>query len=140
MASPEQLSMPVSGEGTGESSQSHTPGDSASASRRGSQPPRKSARIHWQSEGESMDTKKQKATFNVRDHSEPSIDNPSKPLPKAKRRRESTRSRSQSPGGDFTESVIEALKNIPSSKPSILRRSSSDLSGKGDSGFNDHQV
>lgn len=87
-----------------------------------------------------MDTKKQKATFNVRDHSEPSIDNPPKPLPKAKKRRESSRSRSQSPRGDFTESVTEALKKIPSAKPSILRRSSSDFSGKDDSGFDGVEV
>ena len=140
MASPEQNFTPISGEGTGESSQSHTPGDSASASRRGSRPTKKGTRIHWQSEGESMDTKKQKATFNVRDHSEPSIDNPPKPLPRLKRERESTRSGSQSPQGDFTESVTEALKNIPSSKPSILRRTSSDFSAKDDSEFNNVEV
>ena len=87
-----------------------------------------------------MDTKKQKATFNVRDHSEPSTENPPKPLPRVKSRRESTRSGSQSPQGDFTESVTEAFKKIPSSKPSILRRTSSDFSGKGDSGFDDVEV
>ena len=131
MASPENSHTP-SGEGTGESSQDPSPGGSGAASRGGSEPPKKKG-IHWQSEGESMATKKQKARFNVRDHSEPVRDEPPKALPKAKRRRDSTHSRGRSPmsKGDFSESVTDALKKLPASKPSILRRNSSDISENG---------
>lgn len=135
MASPEHSHTP-SGEGTGESSQNPSPGDSGAASRSGSEPPKKKG-IHWQSVGESMDTKKQKARFNVRDHSEPVIAERSKHSSKAKRRRDSTHSRSRSPmsRGDFSEPAADALKKLPASKPSILRRNSSDVGETGGKGY-----
>lgn len=129
MASPEHSSTPVSGEG--QSSQDQSPESSTPASRNSSRPPKKRGRIHWQPEGESMDTKKQKSTFNVRDHSSPPTDEPSKPLPKATRGVSNhTRSGSVSPKSrsSISHEISEALKNLPAPKPSVLKRSSSDVS------------
>lgn len=131
MASPEHSSTPVSGEG--QSSQEQSPESSAPVSRDSSRPPKKRGRIHWQPEGESMDTQKQKSTFNVRDHSSPPTDEPSKPLPKATRSDSNyTRSGSVSPKrrSSISHEVSEALKNLPTPKPSVLKRSSSDVSEK----------
>lgn len=136
MASPEHSYTPVSGQG--ESSQEPSPGSSAPASRSSSRPPKKSARIHWQPEGESMDTKKQKSTFSVRDHSAPPTEEPTKPLPSARRRGSNplrSRSRSPKPTSSITQEVSEALKTLPTPKPSVLRRSSSDVSEKDRSGL-----
>ena len=124
---PEHTYTPVSGEG--ESSQDPSPGSSAPASRSGSRGPKKSARIHWQPEGESMDTKKQKSKFNVRDHSSPPTDEPAKPLPRdGGRDPNHSRSRSRSPMGrsGFSREVSDALKKSPTPRPSVLKQSSSD--------------
>ena len=122
-SSPEHTYTPVSGEG--ESSQDPSPGSSAPASRSGSRAPKKSVRIHWQPEGESMDTKKQKSKFNVRDHSLLPTDEPAKPLPRDGRR-DSTHSRN----GSISQEVPDTLKRSPIPKPSVLKRSSSDVSEK----------
>ena len=129
--SPEHAYTPVSGEG--ESSLDPSPGSSAPASRSGSRAPKKSARIHWQPEGESMDTKKQKSKFNVRDHSSLPTDEPAKPLPRDGRKDSThSRSRSRSPmtKSSVSQEVSEALKKSPTPKPSVLKRSSSDFSEK----------
>lgn len=130
-SSPDNAYTPVSGED--ESSQEPSPGSSAPASRSGSRAPKKSARIHWQPEGESMDTKKQKSKFNVRDHSSLPIDEPAKPLPRDGRRDSThSRSRSRSPmaRSSISQEVSDALKKSPTPKPSVLKRSSSDVSEK----------
>ena len=130
-SSPEHAYTPVSGEG--ESSQDPSPGSSAPESRSGSRAPKKSARIHWQPEGESMDTKKQKSKFNVRDHSLLPTDEPAKPLPRDGRR-DSTHSRngSRSPmaRNSIPQEVSDTLKRSPIPKPSVLKRSSSDVTEK----------
>ncbi|KAL8794241.1 MAG: hypothetical protein Q9195_003195 [Heterodermia aff. obscurata] len=130
-SSPEHAYTPVSGEA--ESSQDPSPGSSAPASRSGSRAPKKSARIHWQSEGESMDTKKQKSKFSVRDHSLLPAEEPAKPLPRDGRRDSThSRSRSRSPmaRSRISQEVAETLKKSPIPKPSVLKRSSSDVSEK----------
>ena len=130
-SSPEHAYTPVSGQGG--SSQDPSPGSSAPASRSGSRTPKKSARIHWQPEGESMDTKKQKSKFNVRDHSSLPMGEPTKPLPRDGRRDStSSRSRSRSPMARMrtSQEVSDALKKSPIPKPSVLKRSSSDVSEK----------
>ena len=110
MDSPNLSYTPTSVESSLESSRNQSKEGSASASRSSSRPPKKNARIHWQSEGESMDIKKQKATFNLRDHD---TEESKKLLPRAKRRN-SNRSRSQSPvsRGSFSQDVNEALKSL----------------------------
>ena len=130
-SSPEHNYTPVSGDG--ESSQDPSPGSSAPASRSGSRAPKKSARIHWQSEGESMDTKKQKSKFNVRDHSSLPTEEPAKPLPRDGRRdstHSGSRSRSPLARSSISQEVSDALRKPPTPKPSVLKRSSSDFSEK----------
>ena len=130
---PVQSDTPVPGEA--DSSQDQTPVDSVPASRSSSKAPKKRARIHWRSEGESMDTRKQKSTFNVRDHSSTATEQPRKPLSKGKERDMShleDDGRGPESTSSFSQDVEEAFKkqmNFPPPKP-ILRRSSSDVHEK----------
>lgn len=126
MASPEHSYTPVSHE---EPSPRDRSGESSGhGSRNGSRPPKKSARIHWQPEGESMNTKKEREKFNIRDHSgsSPNREN-KKPLPRGRQGSTHIRAGSASPTShsppSFTQEVNEALKKAPL-RPSILRHSS----------------
>ena len=124
--------MPSSGDG--HSSQDRSVESSGQASRSSSRPPKKSARIHWQSHGESMDSRKQRSTFNVRDHSasppkkEPREETRKeniKPLPRTRRNSIHSRVGSASSSAQrspplFSEEVDKALSKT-SAKPSILR-------------------
>ena len=141
MASPEQSHTPVSGDGP--SSQDRSGESSGQGSRDGSKPQKKSARIHWQSEGESMDSKKQRSTFNVRDHSaSPAKKENIKPLPRVRRNSSHPRAGTASPAHVsppiFPENVSEALKRS-SPRPSILRQSSNDSNGNGDGSEEDEE-
>ena len=132
--------MPSSGDGP--NSQDRSIESSGQASRSSSGPPKKSARIHWQSQGESMDSRKQRSTFNVRDHSasppkrelrEDTRKENIKPLPRARRnsihsRVGSASSSAQRSPPSFSEEVDEALSKT-SAKPSILRNLSRSSNG-----------
>lgn len=131
MGSPEQQDTPVSG--TEPSSQERSGESSGQGSRSSSRPAKKSARIHWQSEGEQIDTRKQRSTFNLQDHSGslPKRDG-KKALPRARRCSLQARAGNASPAHqsapNLTDIVTEALEKA-SPKPSILRHASKDSNG-----------
>ncbi len=131
MGSPGQQYTPGSGDEP--SSQDRSGESSNQGSRNNPSPAKKSARIHWQSEGEQIDTRKQKSTFNVRDHtaSPPRKEN-KKPLPRTRRDSLQARAGNASPAHrsppNLTKIVTEALEKA-SPRPSILRHASNDSNG-----------
>lgn len=124
MASPGQQYTPGSGDEP--SSQDRSAESSNQGSRNSPSPAKKSARIHWQSEGEQIDTRKQKSTFNVQDKEN------KKPLPRTRRDSLQARAGNASPTHrspkNLTDIVTEAL-NKDSPRPSILRHASNDSDG-----------
>lgn len=131
MGSPGQQYTPGSGD---EPSSRDRSGESSNqGSRNNPSPAKKNARIHWQSEGEQIDTRKQRSTFNVRDSPAiPSRKENKKPLPRTRRDSLQTRAGNASPAHrsppNLTDIATEALAKA-SARPSILRHASNDSNG-----------